>query len=104
MIPKTAYVRSKDMMALARTLPCGHCGLDEYGKIVGSHPNWSWAGKGRSIKAHDLVAALCYDCHTALDQGKEMTREERELMWLKAFYRTTLALVQRGGLVIKGAK
>jgi hypothetical protein len=33
-----------------------------------------------------------------------MTREERELMWLKAFYRTTLALVQRGGLVIKGAK
>ena len=92
---KTNYFRSKGMMEAVRALPCGHCGAED-GTVVGAHPNWSWAAKGRSIKAHDVVAALCHRCHTELDQGRDLTGEEREKMWFKAFYRTMLRGFQTG--------
>lgn len=102
MLPKTAYVRSKDWMAMCRTLPCGNCGREEYGQVVGAHANWSWADKGKSIKAHDITAALCYQCHMELDQGRDMTKAEREEMWLKALYRTVRNAVQAGKLTVHG--
>jgi cytochrome c553 len=95
MLDKTNYFRSKRMMELVRELPCANCGAED-GTVCGAHPNWSWAGKGRSIKAHDLVAALCVRCHTRLDQGKDLQRAEREEMWLKAFYRTMLHAFRTG--------
>ena len=34
-------------------------------------------GKGAGLKTHDCwTAALCMECHTALDQGKDMSKEE----------------------------
>ena len=76
-------------MVVARDMPCGNCGTDD-GTVCGAHPNWSWADKGKSIKGNDLVASLCFTCHTMLDSGKHLSHAEREEMWLKAFYQTML--------------
>lgn len=95
-LPKTNYFRSDEMMVAVRAFPCGNCGAINEGNC-GAHPNWSWAGKGKSIKGHDLPATLCPACHVpVLDQGKDLDRAERELMWLRAFYRTQLHGFQTG--------
>ena len=40
-------------------------------------------------KAPDYyLAGLCYDCHTRLDQGKDMTRDERRQFWQDAYVKT----------------
>jgi len=45
------------------------------------------------VKADDnLVAALCLGCHYEIDQGKDLSRQERQEMWLKAHQRTIDAL------------
>ena len=88
-VQKTPYVRSKAAMVVARDMPCGNCGAQD-GTVCGAHPNWSWAGKGKSIKANDVVASLCAVCHRELDQGSKLSRAEREEMWLRAFYQTML--------------
>lgn len=98
-IPKTEYFRSPDMMVAVRTFPCGRCGKTIEG-TCGAHPNWSWADKGGRIKAHDLVAAMCPSDHYAIDQGKELTGEEREMIWLKAFYNTMLHGFRVGKFVV----
>jgi hypothetical protein len=99
---KTDYYRSPEMMVAVRKLHCGNCGRMHEGNC-GAHPNWSWASKGKSIKAHDLPATLCPHCHVPiLDQGKDLSREERERMWLLAFYRTMLEGFQRGIFTING--
>lgn len=86
-INKTNYYRSPKMMEVVRSLPCANCGAED-GTVCGAHANWSWANKGRGIKADDLVAALCHKCHMQLDQGSTLSRSERESMWLRAFYQT----------------
>jgi hypothetical protein len=101
-LAKTEYYRSEAMMVAVRGFACGNCGARTDG-VCGAHPNWSWAAKGKSIKGHDLVAAMCAACHCPiLDQGKDLSREEREMMWLKAFYRTMLEGFQRGVFTING--
>ena len=98
---KTQYLRSPDMMEVVRDFPCGHCGAEHPGNC-GAHANWSWAAKGKSIKGHDAVATLCPTCHSILDAGKDLSREERELMWLKAFFNTQLEGFRRGVFTIQG--
>ena len=93
--PKTAYVRSKALMTAYRTIPCQNCGADDQ-TVCGAHSNASEHGKGRSIKASDdKCASLCHRCHTALDQGSEMSREERVRMWTEAHEKTMRALIER---------
>lgn len=97
---KTAYYRSPEMMVAVRSFACGNCGRTHEGNC-GAHPNWSWSGKAKSIKGHDLVATLCPFCHVPiLDQGKDLSREEREMMWLRAFYNTMLEGFRSGKFVI----
>jgi len=99
-IPKTDYFRSDDMMEAVRLFPCGHCSRIHEGNC-GAHPNWSFADKGKSIKANDLPATLCPFCHVLiLDQGKDLSREQREMMWLKAFYQTMLHGFRSGKFVV----
>lgn len=98
--PKTDYYRSKAMMDAVRDFPCGHCGRTVEG-TCGAHPNWHWASKGKSIKAHDIVAALCPTCHTELDQGKNWTREERKEAWARAFFNTMLHGFRSGTFEVK---
>jgi hypothetical protein len=58
--------------------------------IVAAHSNQMRDGKGRGLKADDYrIAALCYKCHAELDQGKNMSREERLNMWENA-HRATI--------------
>lgn len=90
--PKKKYIRSKPLLEACRTIPCQHCGIDD-GTVCAAHINWG-GGKGKAIKADDnLVASLCYQCHAALDQGAEMSKEERQDMWFKAHQHTVLTLI-----------
>lgn len=80
--------RNKKLLETVRTAPCQHCGVID-GTVVAAHSNQQRDGKGKSIKAHDYrIAALCYCCHTGLDQGSKMSREERVEMWEEAHRKT----------------
>jgi hypothetical protein len=62
-----------------------------------AHANWSRYGKGGALKAHDcFYVAACHPCHAYLDQGMDLTREERLDYWQRGFERTVLALWERG--------
>lgn len=95
-IAKFAYVRSKALLQACRALPCQHCGCDD-GTVCAAHSNQAQHGKGKSIKASDVfVAALCFRCHSALDQGAHLSREERVAMWFAAWRATVRELLRRG--------
>jgi len=90
LIEKHSYVRSKKLLKLVASLDCQACGSGNM--VQAAHTNWG-GGKGRGVKANDnLVAALCLGCHYAIDQGKDLSRQERQEMWLKAHHRTVDAL------------
>lgn len=93
--PKHDYVRSKKLLEAAREIPCQHCGADD-GTVVAAHTNWG-GGKGRGIKADDnLIASLCFHCHSQLDQGSSMSRLDRHIMWEMAHERTVSKLTKLG--------
>jgi hypothetical protein len=57
------------------------------GTVVAAHRN-EFSGMG--MKTPDFwVAYLCGKCHFELDNGKDMTREERRTFWLRAYANTT---------------
>lgn len=92
--PKHQYVRSKKLLKLVADLPCQHCLTTE--GVQAAHTNWG-GGKGRSIKADDnLVAALCQACHFEIDQGKNLTKADRQEMWVNAHNRTVEILRRTG--------
>lgn len=67
------------------------------------HPNWSsWTDKGMGGKASDLVAAGCHDCHVAIDQGKDLSHDERERYWFKGFWRTHVIIWAMGWVKLSG--
>jgi hypothetical protein len=73
---KHQYVRSKKLLKLVAGLDCQACGSGNM--VQAAHTNWG-GGKGRGVKADDnLVAALCLKCHYEIDQGKELSKEERQ--------------------------
>ena len=73
--------RDTNLLEAVREAPCMHCGIQD-GTIVAAHSNQLRDGKGRSLKAHDFrIAALCYRCHSELDQGSKMSKQERLNMW-----------------------
>lgn len=82
--------RNKRLLEIVRESPCQHCGVQD-GTVVAAHSNQLRDGKGKAIKAHDYrIAALCYRCHTELDQGKNLSKLERIEMWEQA-HRNTIA-------------
>lgn len=67
------------------------CGA--YG-VQAAHQN---EGKGKGMKQDDcLTAALCPTCHSEIDQGRDLDREERRGMMSKAINLTLVALVKSG--------
>jgi hypothetical protein len=93
MFAKFTYVRNQPLLEACRQIPCQHCGQSD-GTVVASHSNQARHGKGRSIKSSDqFVASLCHSCHMRLDQGKDMSRDEREVFWQAAFEKTVQRLV-----------
>lgn len=92
--PKHQYVRSPKLLRAVASLDCQNCGSGHM--VQAAHSNWG-SGKGRSIKADDnQVAALCLRCHYEIDQGKNLTRDERQQLWLHAHQRTVTRLVDQG--------
>ncbi len=87
--------RNRKLLDAARALPCQHCGVSD-GTVVAAHSNQLRDGKGRSIKAHDYrIASLCYLCHSELDQGAKMSKQERLDMWEEAHRKTIGLLFER---------
>ena len=83
-------------MEAYRKIPCQHCGVDD-GSVCGAHSNEAQHGKGRGIKADDSAcASLCHACHMDLDQGKDLSRLERQAMWHWAHVKTVAELTRRG--------
>jgi hypothetical protein len=94
MISKHPYVRSKKLLRLVASLDCQICGSGVC--VQAAHTNWG-GGKGRGIKADDnLVAALCLKCHFEIDQGKDLTKVERQEKWHKAHSATVEKLCDLG--------
>lgn len=87
---KHEYVRSKKLLKMVASLDCQSCGSGHM--VQAAHTNWG-SGKGRGIKADDnQVAALCLKCHYEVDQGKDLSKEERQKMWMDAHKRTIKVL------------
>lgn len=87
MIPKFSYFRSKAHLKNVANLPCQNCYIE--GQTQAAHSNWAEHGKARSLKASDeFVAALCQTCHTELDQGSRLSKEQRRQLWDQAYERT----------------
>ena len=94
--PKHQYIRSPELLRNAREIPCQYCGKDD-GTVIAAHTNWQ-GGKGRGIKADDnLIASLCHECHMEIDQGKGLTKEECQKIWLYA-HKETMRKLQAYGL------
>jgi hypothetical protein len=82
---KTQYVRSKRLLEVVASLNCQNCG---HYLSQAAHSNWH-GGKGRGIKASDnYVAALCQSCHTEIDMGNKLSKDERQDLWLNAHLKT----------------
>jgi hypothetical protein len=91
---RSSVYRNPKLLKAVASLACQECGKEG---TQAAHANWSWSGKGMGIKAHDMyVAALCPECHYALDQGKDMQKWEREELWLRAWRKTIYELFERG--------
>ena len=87
--------RNRKLLDAARQLPCQHCGIQD-GTIVAAHSNQLRDGKGRGLKAHDYrIAALCFSCHSELDQGQKLSKSERIEMWEEAHRKTLGELFER---------
>ncbi len=77
-------------------LPCVICGRE--GQTQAAHRN---EGKGMGLKTDDaLTAALCQTCHSEIDQGKTMTRDERRQRLDVVILLTIRALARTGKLRI----
>ncbi len=93
--------RNKKLLEACRELPCALCGPED-GTVVAAHSNSLVDGKGKGLKASDAaVAALCFRCHTELDQGKSWSKQERREKWLEAHLKTMRELIEREFLVIR---
>ena len=90
---KPTPYRSEAWLAAVRSIPCVKCGSPG---VQAAHRN---QGKGMGTKADDcLTAALCPAHHAEIDQGRDMTREERRAEIDRCIVLTLQALV-RAGLV-----
>jgi hypothetical protein len=93
--------RNKKLLELVRQCPCQQCGIED-GTVVAAHSNQLRDGKGRGLKAHDYrIAALCFRCHTELDQGTKMSKAERVDMFETAHRATIGWLFENGHLEVK---
>lgn len=91
--------RNRDLLDLAYAIPCQFnltcCEGGDSGEPA--HSNQIRHGKGGSIKAHDIFfAAGCRSCHREIDQGNNMTRQEKFDAWQRAYESTMLELWRRG--------
>jgi hypothetical protein len=93
--------RNQKLLEVVRNSPCQACGTQD-GTVVAAHSNQLRDGKGRSLKAHDYrIAALCYRCHSNVDQGYQMSKEEKREMWEEAHRKTIGWLFENGHIKVQ---
>lgn len=85
------YRNKKWLAAVGSIEQCVLCGA--WGTQV-AHRN---EGKGMGMKADDSAsAALCMSCHFEIDNGKNLTRDERRQLMNKAVVLTVIQLTRQG--------
>jgi len=85
--------------AVAELETCSLCG--RYGIQV-AHRN---AGRGMGQKSPPWqTAALCPDCHFAIDNGRGLSQDERRALMDRAIVLTHSRLVDAGKLILKVKK
>jgi hypothetical protein len=114
MIEKLNNFRSKKLTQAAKDQACQNCGAED-GTIVCAHSNLYEDGKGKGMKADDLMTAhLCVRCHDWYDQRKTTqdpsggfngetiyeNDDPHQEMWDRAFKRTIRHLGQTGVLKV----
>ncbi|ABV13012.1 TPA: hypothetical protein U2L64_000036 [Citrobacter koseri] len=88
------YRNRKWLAAVGQIERCVLCG--EWGTQV-AHRN---EGKGMGLKADDCAtAAICVHCHTEIDNGKNLSRDERRQLMDRAIVLTVIEIVRRGLVV-----
>jgi hypothetical protein len=103
LIPKSVPYRNENLRRAVASLPCQNCGLE--GSTQASHSNQLSDGRGIGHKTFDsMLAALCCACHYQIDYGKNMTREEKRIVWDMAHRSTMRALIERELLVVDTKK
>lgn len=94
-LPKRQAFRSELWRRLVASIPCVFCGRESQA----AHRN---QGKGTGIKTDDCqTAALCPGCHHEIDNGKDMTREQRRARMDEAIVLTVTEMARRGMIVCK---
>jgi hypothetical protein len=72
------------------------------GTVCAAHSNQQRDGKGTGIKASDaMVASLCSKCHHELDNGKDLSKDERREIWELAHRLTIKYFIEHDMLVVK---
>jgi hypothetical protein len=96
--------RNDKLLKLAQHSSCQICGIED-GTVVSAHSNQLRDGKGRGLKAHDYrIAFLCHHCHSNLDQGTELTKQERMNIWDEAHRKTIGWLFENGMIDVRPFK
>ena len=90
--PKQQYFRSRKHLMNVASLPCQNCYIE--GQSQAAHSNWvDLGGKARGLKASDeYTAALCMSCHTMLDSGAKLTKDQRRDLWMQDWQKTIARL------------
>lgn len=92
--PKAERWESVPWRRAVASLPCVLC--NKQGDTQAAHRN---EGKGMGLKTDDsLTAALCTTCHTEIDQGAHLSREQRRERMDRAILLTVQALARAGRL------
>ncbi|EAT6751328.1 hypothetical protein NUX59_004318 [Salmonella enterica] len=91
---RTIYRNKKWLAAVGQIEQCVLCG--SWGTQV-AHRN---EGKGMGIKADDCAtAAICFTCHSEIDNGKSLSRDERRQLMDRAIVLTIIQIARRGLVV-----
>jgi hypothetical protein len=104
MLQKRSPYKSRKLLDRIAELPCVRCGAMD-GTCVPAHYCGDYQhllGKGIGSKVTDAaVAALCYKCHTEMDQYKGGNTCERSEEFLYLCIITHEALLKAGYLEVK---
>lgn len=94
--------RNRKLLDAARDCPrCFGCSKTNEGDVVAAHSNQLRDGKGRGHKAADYrIAYLCNTCHSEIDQGFRMSRQERVDFWESAHRHSVAWLFESGKVVV----
>lgn len=98
-IEKTEGFYSEAWRRAVAALPCVLCG--RFGETQCAHRNEGKAG-GRKLMDDCWTAALCVACHSEIDQGSKLTREERRSRMDAAILLTLRELARVGAIAPTG--